>query len=114
MDPAQGQKFIDNMSQNMDFRKAFNDYNLSTTATLVRLGAPEPKPPMFFLSKLEKVREALVREEKCLANSWLELEAREQRVEYLRGILDQGCDADWDQLVGFKSQIPGPEPQPPM
>ena len=100
MDPARGAVFLTN---DMDFRRTFCGYYTSVVTTLVHLRALEPKTPMFFLEKIEKVWRALEEEEWLTANQ-LEVKARERRVEYLRSTLDHGCEADWDEITGFESQ----------
>ena len=60
---------------------------------------------MFFFEKIDKVRQALEEGKKWLTASRLEVEARERRVEYLRSTLYQGCEAEWDWIIGFESRI---------
>ena len=59
MYPRRGKEFINRISSDLDFRSKFTGYYKSTFAVLVRLGAPEPKPPIFFLDKIEKIQKAL-------------------------------------------------------
>ena len=56
IDPSRGDKFLKNVANSPDFRKAFSGYFTSTAAVMVHLGAPEPKPPLFFLDKIEKAK----------------------------------------------------------
>ena len=112
MDLMRGEEFIKRISNNPNFRSKFSGYFPSTSAVMVRLGAPEPKPPLFFLEKIEKVKKALEVEEKWLEAARCELKEREVRIDYLRTTLDQACSSDWDS-IGFKSRIPALPPQQP-
>ena len=64
MDPRRGAEFIKRISVDADFRTKFCGYYTSILAVLVRLRAPEPKPPIFFLDKVERLQQALKVEEK--------------------------------------------------
>ena len=79
-----GKKFIKRISNDPDYRSKFSGYFTSTSAVMVRLRTPEPKPPLFFLEKIEKEKKALEVKEKWLEAAHCELNAREVRADYLR------------------------------
>ena len=87
MAPTRGEEFLRNVANIPDFRRAFSGYFTSRSAVLVHLRAPEPKPSLFFLEKIEKVKKALDVEER-----WLEAARHE---------LDQACTGDWDKVIEF-------------
>ena len=112
MDLRGGAEFIRRISKDVDFRTKFSGYYTSTAAVLVRLGAPEPKHPIFFLDKIERLQQSLKMEEKRLAATRREVTAREDRIKYFRATLEQGCAGDWDAVIGYESRIPALPPQP--
>ena len=77
MDPRRGAGFIKRISAEAEFRTRFSGYYSSISAVLVRLGAPEPKPSIFFLDKVERLQQALKTEEKLLESACHEVTARE-------------------------------------
>ena len=56
IDPSRGEKFIKKVANSPEFRKAFSGYFTSTAAVMVRLGAPEPKPLLFFWDNEEQAQ----------------------------------------------------------
>ena len=77
------------------------------TAVMVRLVAPEPKPLMFFLDNIEKVKQALEVEKRLVESARPEFKASELRASYLRTTMDQACRGDWDKLIGFEPFLHG-------
>ena len=113
MDPSRGAEFVKRLSAEADLRSRFGGYYTTIAAVLVRLGAPEPAPPIFLLDKVERLQQALKTEEKWLESARREVTAREDRVKYFQTTLKQACAGEWDSVIGYESRVPALPPRPP-
>ena len=77
-----------------------------------RLGSEPVLPPIFFLEKIEKVKQNLEVEQTLLENIKREAVAREERTNFPQNILDQACSGDLEVLIGFNNRIPALPPRP--
>ena len=87
MDPARGKKFLGNISSSTAFRKKFGGLYVPVTSALKRLGGGSLEVPSFIVEKVDRVRVALVEEERLLSIMRAEVEAREARATFLCSVL---------------------------
>ena len=79
---------------------------------MTRLGSMGISPPMFFLERIERVKQDLDAEEKLLEIAQSEVLARKKRTAFLRNILDQACSRELEVLIGYNTRIPALPSQP--
>ena len=109
--PTQGLQFLNCVGTDPEFRKVFLGHYHDVEGVLRRLDLEPVLPPMFFLEKIEKVRQELETEQKLLEIAKPEVSAREERTTFLQDILDQACKRDLEVLIRFNSRIPALPPR---
>lgn len=58
MDPTQGAEFLQHVENDLEFCNVFLGHYTTVKAVLSRLGVKEIRQPMFFLERIQKVKEA--------------------------------------------------------
>ena len=70
MNPTQGPAFLRRIGSDPEFRKVFLGHYHTIEAVMTRLGATGISPPMFFLERIERVKQDLDAEEKLLETTF--------------------------------------------
>ena len=111
MNPTQGPMFLRQIWSDPEFRKVFLGHYLTIQAVMGRLGSTGISPPLFFLERIECVRQDLDAE-KLLKIARHEVTAQKARSAFLCETLDKACSGDWEVLIGYNTHIPALPPHP--
>ena len=112
MNPTQGPALLRQIGSDPEFRKVFLGYYHTIEVVMVRLESTGINPPMFFLERIECVKQDLDAEEKLLEIARREVTAWEERSAFLPETLDQACSRELKVLVGYNTRIPALPPRP--
>ena len=112
MNSTQGPAFLCRIGSNPEFGKVFLGHYHTIEAVMTRLGSTGISPPMFFLYRIERVKQDLDNKEKLLETAWCEVMVREEQSAFLRDILDQACSGELEVLSGYNTRIPALPPWP--
>ena len=115
MNPTQGPLFLRRIGSDPEFRKVFLGHYHNFEATMGMLVSTGIDPPMFFLERIESIRQDLDAKEKLLEVAQHEVVAREERTAFLQQTLDQACSGDLEVLIRYNTHIPAlPLPGPAL